>query len=48
MSISVLVADDHPIIRAGVVSMLRDTEMRVVAEAATGNQRHAERRANYS
>ncbi|MCE9527620.1 MAG: response regulator, partial [Planctomycetales bacterium] len=38
MSISVLVADDHPIIRAGIVSMLKDTEMQVVAEAATGNQ----------
>ena len=38
MTISVLVADDHPIIRAGIVSMLKDTEMQVVAEAATGNQ----------
>lgn len=38
MSISVLVADDHPIVRAGIVSMLKDTEMKVVAEAATGNQ----------
>src|SRR6478736_7781143 len=38
MTISVLVADDHPIIRAGIVSMLKDTEMKVVAEAATGNQ----------
>ncbi len=38
MSISVLVADDHAVVRAGVVAMLQGADMKVVAEAATGNQ----------
>lgn len=38
MKINVLVADDHPIIREGVKSMLEGSDINVVAEAATGNQ----------
>ena len=34
--IRLLVADDHEIIRQGVKSLLADTEIKVVAEAATG------------
>jgi DNA-binding NarL/FixJ family response regulator len=36
--IRLLIADDHPMIRGGVKSMLADTEIKVVAEAATGKE----------
>jgi len=34
--IRLLIADDHEIVRSGLKSMLGDTEIKVVAEAATG------------
>ena len=34
MGISILVADDHEIIRAGVVALLKGTDIKIVAEAA--------------
>jgi two-component system NarL family response regulator len=38
-SITVLVADDHPVVREGLVSLVqRRTDMRVVAEAANGRE----------
>ena len=37
MSIRVLIADDHEIVRAGIASMIaNETDIRVVAEASTG------------
>ncbi len=36
MPISLLVADDHTVVRAGIKSMLADTDITVVAEAAAG------------
>ncbi len=36
MSISVVVADDHEVVRSGLVSLLADTEINVVAEASSG------------
>lgn len=38
MSIRLLVADDHAVVRAGIASMLRDTDITVVAEASDGVQ----------
>ncbi|QDU30223.1 Response regulator protein VraR [Anatilimnocola aggregata] len=38
MTISLLIADDHEVIRTGVKSMLEGSDIQVVAEAATGNQ----------
>ncbi len=38
MKISLLVADDHAVIRHGIVSLLKDSEIQVIAEAETGNQ----------
>lgn len=38
MSISVLIADDHAVVRAGVRSMLEGTDCSIVGEATTGNQ----------
>jgi DNA-binding NarL/FixJ family response regulator len=38
MPIRLLVADDHAVVRAGVVSMLRETDICVVAEACDGAQ----------
>jgi DNA-binding NarL/FixJ family response regulator len=38
MKINLLIADDHAVIREGVSSMLKGSEIQVVAEAATGNQ----------
>jgi DNA-binding NarL/FixJ family response regulator len=37
MKISLLVADDHPVIRQGVGSLLKGSEVQVLAEAARGN-----------
>jgi DNA-binding NarL/FixJ family response regulator len=38
MTISLLIADDHEVIRSGVKSMLEGSDITVVAEASTGNQ----------
>jgi DNA-binding NarL/FixJ family response regulator len=38
MTIRVLVADDHPVVRAGVATMLEGSDIKVIAEASTGNQ----------
>ncbi|MHB9049716.1 MAG: response regulator, partial [Pirellulales bacterium] len=38
MSIKLLIADDHPMVRAGLKSLLEGTEIKVVAEAATGQE----------
>ncbi len=38
MAIRVLVADDHEIIRAGLKSLLRGTDINVVGEAVTGQE----------
>jgi DNA-binding NarL/FixJ family response regulator len=38
MTISLLIADDHEVIRTGVKSMLEGSDIQVVAEASTGNQ----------
>ncbi len=36
MSVKVLVADDHEVVRSGLVSLLADSEIEVVAEASDG------------
>jgi NarL family two-component system response regulator LiaR len=36
--ITLLIADDHPMVRAGLRSMLAATEIRILAEAETGRQ----------
>jgi NarL family two-component system response regulator LiaR len=36
--ITLLIADDHPMVRAGLRSMLASTEIRILAEAETGRQ----------
>lgn len=38
MTINLLIADDHEVVRAGVTAMLQGSDVQVVAEAATGNQ----------
>ena len=38
MSTKLLVADDHEVVRCGLRSLFRDTEIEVVAEAATGEE----------
>ena len=38
MSIRLLVCDDHQVIRTGLVSLLADTDIEIVAEAANGNE----------
>src|SRR5256885_15692660 len=38
MKISLLVADDHPAVRQGVATILKGSDIHVVAEAETGNQ----------
>ncbi|MHB1037847.1 MAG: response regulator, partial [Pirellulales bacterium] len=38
MSIKLLIADDHSMVRAGLKSLLEGTEIKVVAEAATGQE----------
>ena len=38
MSIRLLIADDHAVVRAGLRAMLFGSDIEVVAEAATGNQ----------
>ncbi len=38
MTINVMVADDHPVVRAGIIAMLEGSDIRVIAEAGSGNQ----------
>src|SRR3954464_4363302 len=38
MKINLLVADDHAVVREGVASILKGSDIHVVAEAETGNQ----------
>jgi DNA-binding NarL/FixJ family response regulator len=38
MSIKLLIADDHEVVRAGLKSLLAGTDIRIVGEAATGEQ----------
>lgn len=39
MTITLVVADDHPIVRSGIVSLLAaETDMEVVAQASNGNE----------
>jgi len=38
MPISVLIADDHAVVRAGLVSMLKGTEVDIVGEAGSGSE----------
>lgn len=38
MSIKLLIADDHEVVRCGLKSMLAGTDIRIVAEASTGDQ----------
>src|SRR2546421_11782641 len=38
MKIKLLVADDHAVVREGVATILKGSDIQVVAEAATGNQ----------
>ena len=38
MKINLLIAGDHAVIREGVTSMLKGSDIQVVAEASTGNQ----------
>lgn len=38
MSIKVVIADDHEVVRAGLRTLLADTDVEVVAEVATGDE----------
>ena len=38
MTISVLVADDHQVVRTGLACLLEDTDIEIVAEAANGEE----------
>ena len=38
MSIKLLIADDHEVVRSGLKSLLTGTDIKIVAEAATGEQ----------
>lgn len=38
MSIKLLIADDHEVVRSGLKNLLGDTDIKIVAEAATGEQ----------
>src|SRR4051812_49145280 len=37
MSIDILIADDHEVVRAGLKTLLADTDINIVAEASDGN-----------
>jgi DNA-binding NarL/FixJ family response regulator len=37
MPVNVLIADDHEVVRAGLKSLFEDTDIRIVAEATSGN-----------
>src|ERR1700690_116865 len=36
MSVKILVADDHEVVRAGLKSLLQGTDLKIIGEAATG------------
>lgn len=38
MTIKLLIVDDHEVVRSGLVSLLADSDIEIVAEAADGNQ----------
>jgi DNA-binding NarL/FixJ family response regulator len=38
MAIQILIADDHEVVRAGLRTILKDTDIRIVAEASGGNE----------
>src|SRR3569833_4239347 len=38
MSIRLLVADDHELVRSGLVSLLKNTDIEIVGEAATADE----------
>jgi DNA-binding NarL/FixJ family response regulator len=38
MSIKLLIADDHEVVRTGIVSLVRETEIEVAAQAKSGNE----------
>lgn len=38
MSITILVADDHQVVRTGLASLLEDTDIEIVGEAANGDE----------
>lgn len=38
MSIRVLVADDHEVVRSGIVALLANTDIEIIAEASTGEE----------
>lgn len=38
MTISLLVADDHEVVRQGIATILKGADIQVVDEASTGNQ----------
>ncbi len=38
MSVKLLIADDHEVVRSGLKSMLAGTDIKIVAEASTGEQ----------
>jgi DNA-binding NarL/FixJ family response regulator len=38
MAIRLLIADDHEVVRTGLVSLLGDTDIKIVGQAATGQQ----------
>ncbi|MFM9116301.1 MAG: response regulator, partial [Planctomycetota bacterium] len=38
MSIRVLVADDHEVVRRGLKTLFQDTDIEIVAEASKGNE----------
>ena len=38
MTIRVLVADDHEVVRSGLASLLKDSEIEIVAEASNGDE----------
>jgi DNA-binding NarL/FixJ family response regulator len=40
MSIKILVADDHEVVRTGIKSLLEGTDIEVIGEAASGEQAH--------
>ena len=38
MSIKILIADDHELVRAGLVSLFRGSDIKIVAEAKNGDE----------
>jgi DNA-binding NarL/FixJ family response regulator len=38
MAIQILIADDHEVVRAGLRALLKDSDIRIVAEATGGNE----------